>query len=74
MAQYKSKFRKQQVDMIKSECKVTIKSILQQLIDSLCTSNSDKWFSILGVSTPSDAELERFLDMVDKTEEIVTEY
>lgn len=60
--------------MIKSECKVTIKSILQQLIDSLCTSNSDKWFSILGVPTPSDAELERFLDMVDKTEEIVSEY
>ena len=74
MAQYKSKFKKQQVDMIKNECKITIKSILQQLTDSLCTSNSDKWFSILGVVTPTDAELERFLDMVDKTEEIVVEY
>ena len=74
MAQYKSKFKKQQVDMIKNECKLTIKSILQQLIDSLCTSNSDKWFSMLGVQTPSDQDLERFLDMVDKTEEIVIEY
>ena len=36
--------------MINNECKITIKSILHQLIDSLCTSNSDKWFSILGVS------------------------
>jgi len=60
--------------MIKNECKITIKSILHQLIDSLCTSNSDKWFSILGVTTPTDSELERFLDMVDKTEEIVMEY
>jgi len=48
MSQYKNKFKKQQVDLIQNECKLTIKSILVQLVDSLCTGDSDKWFSILG--------------------------
>ena len=72
MNQYKNKFQKQQVDMIKNECKLTMKSILQQLIDSLCNGDEDKWFSILG--QPAEGDIEVFVDMMDKTDEIFKEY
>jgi len=48
LAQYRKKFNKLQIDSIKNEAKMTIKAILTQLIDALCQSNSEKWFSILG--------------------------
>ena len=48
-------------------------SVIYHLISSVCLNDSDKWFSILGVHEPNDLDLETFLDMVDKTEEIVNE-
>ena len=48
-------------------------SVIYHLISSVCLNDSDKWFSMLGVDTPDDTDLETFLDMVDKTEEIVFE-
>ena len=50
LAQYKNKFKKPQVDLIKDECKQTIKGILHQLIDALCNSDSDRWFQMLSIS------------------------
>jgi hypothetical protein len=50
-----------------------MQSLVFHLIQSLCINDSDQWFSVLGVVGPNDAQLEVFLDMVDKVEEIVFE-
>jgi len=48
-------------------------SVIYHLISAICLNDSDKWFSILGVTEPIDTDLEVFLDFVDKNEEIVYE-
>jgi len=64
---------KSDMDSIREECKQTMHSFVYHLISSICLNDSDKWFSMLGIQKAEDTDLEGFLDMVDKTEEICYE-
>jgi len=64
---------KSELDSIREECKQTMHSVIYHLISSVCLNDSDKWFQMLGVTEIQDNDLEFFLDLVDKTEEIVFE-
>ena len=73
LAQYKSKFRKHEVDRIRDEAKMTIRGFLSHLVKALCQNDSDQWYSVLGIHEPNDYDLDAFLDMCEKTEEIFKE-
>ena len=44
------------------------------LIQSACQNESDGWFALLDIQDPSDDDFERFLDIVDKCEEVINEF
>ena len=48
-------------------------SVIYHLISAVCLNDSDKWFSLLDVQDPGDPDLEKFLDMTEKVEEILYE-
>jgi hypothetical protein len=64
---------KQDLDMVREECKQTMHSVIYHLISAVCLNDSDKWFSLLDVQDPGDPDLEKFLDMTEKVEEILYE-
>lgn len=59
--------------MVREECKQTMHSVIYHLISAVCLNDSDKWFSLLDVQEPGDPDLEKFLDMTEKVEEILYE-
>jgi len=48
-------------------------SVIYHLISAVCLNDSDKWFSLLGIGEPQDPDLNQFLDMHDRVEEILYE-
>ena len=73
LSQFKSKFRKQEIDRIKEEAKSTIRGLLAAMVVALCQHDEEKFFSVLGVDYPTDDERETCLLMCTKTEEIIQE-
>ena len=48
-------------------------SVIYHLISAVCLNDSDKWFSLLDIGEPQDPDLNQFLDMHDRVEEILYE-
>ena len=64
---------KQDLDMVREECKQTMHSVINHLISAVCLHDDDKWFSLLDSQDPGDEDLQKFLDMTDKLQEILFE-
>lgn len=47
-----------------------MQSVIYHMVSAACLNDSDKWFSLLDVGEPNDLDLEKFLDVADKMEEI----
>ena len=48
-------------------------SVIYHLISAVCLNDSDKWFSLLDIGEPDDPDLNQFLDMHERVEEILYE-
>jgi hypothetical protein len=48
-------------------------SVVAQLLEPIYSQDSDAWFEIVGIQKPSDSELETFLDLTEKAEDLAQE-
>ena len=69
----KQEMKKQELDSIRAECKQTMHTFVYHLVSSVCLNDSDNWFQILDNRSPLEGDLELFLDMVEKSDEVVSE-
>jgi hypothetical protein len=64
---------KDKIDLIQEDCKQTIQNLLYHLTASLQQNDSEQWFRLHGIAQPDETDLELYLNMENKMQEVMVE-